>query len=59
MSLIGRNAFGLFEDNSKLIDSFFSSFRKFDLDGNGTIDKHELKTALTSFGKWGISSLIY
>ena len=27
-----------------------SSSRKFDLDGSGTIDKHELKTALTSFG---------
>ena len=26
-------------------------FRRFDLDGNGTIDKHELKTALSSFGK--------
>jgi hypothetical protein len=24
--------------------------RKFDLDGSGTIDKHELKTALSSFG---------
>jgi len=26
--------------------------RKFDLDGSGTIDKHELKTALSSFGKF-------
>ncbi|CAF4396921.1 unnamed protein product, partial [Adineta steineri] len=25
-------------------------FRKYDLDGSGTIDKHELKTALSSFG---------
>ncbi|CAF4983960.1 unnamed protein product, partial [Rotaria socialis] len=24
--------------------------RKYDLDGNGSIDKHELKTALSSFG---------
>jgi len=24
--------------------------RKFDLDGSGAIDKHELKTALSSFG---------
>ncbi len=26
--------------------------RKFDLDGSGTIDKHELKTALSSFGSF-------
>jgi len=26
------------------------NFRRFDLDGSGTIDKHELKTALSSFG---------
>lgn len=28
----------------------FVFFRQFDLDGSGTIDKHELKTALSSFG---------
>lgn len=28
--------------------------RKFDLDGSGTIDKHELKTALSSFGMFSI-----
>ena len=25
-------------------------YRQFDLDGSGAIDKHELKTALSSFG---------
>ena len=30
--------------------------RKFDLDGSGTIDKHELKTALSSFGMFSVYS---
>ena len=47
---IGKNAFGLliFDiRNSK----YKFIFRRFDLDGSGTIDQHELKTALRSFGK--------
>jgi len=34
----------------KYVSDWEKCFRRFDLDGNGSIDKHELKTALSSFG---------
>jgi Ca2+-binding EF-hand superfamily protein len=50
MYRIGKNVSGLFVFfETKNYSKIFHS-RKFDLDGSGTIDKHELKTALSSFG---------
>jgi Ca2+-binding EF-hand superfamily protein len=37
---------------------FFCYCRTFDLDGSGAIDKHELKTALGSFGKFSINLIL-
>jgi Ca2+-binding EF-hand superfamily protein len=53
MYLIGKNVLGSFfrQNKQNILMVFFC--RKFDLDGSGTIDKHELKTALSSFGKFG------
>jgi len=58
-----RTMIGMFDqDNSSTIDfkefralwryvtDWEKCFRRYDLDGSGTIDKHELKTALSSFG---------
>lgn len=44
-----------FVQREKLFISSIFPSRKFDLDGSGTIDKHELKTALASFGKYSIA----
>ncbi|CAF2555105.1 unnamed protein product [Rotaria sp. Silwood2] len=38
-----------FRDLWKYVTDWERCFRKYDLDGSGTIDKHELKTALSSF----------
>ncbi|UJR28832.1 hypothetical protein I4U23_010056 [Adineta vaga] len=34
----------------KYVSDWEKCFRQFDLDGSGSIDRHELKTALSSFG---------
>ncbi|CAF0896944.1 unnamed protein product [Rotaria sp. Silwood1] len=39
-----------FRDLWRYVSDWERCFRKYDLDGSGTIDKHELKTALSSFG---------
>ncbi|CAF0762399.1 unnamed protein product [Adineta steineri] len=39
-----------FRDLWKYVSDWEKCFKKFDLDGSGSIDKHELKTALSSFG---------
>lgn len=43
-----------FWQNKQNIANLIIYCRKFDLDGSGAIDKHELKTALSSFGKFSI-----
>jgi Ca2+-binding EF-hand superfamily protein len=54
MYLIGKNVLGLFfyQNKQNITENLMFYCRKFDLDGSGTIDKHELKTALSSFGKF-------
>ena len=54
-SPIGNNVSG--RENKNLFYVFIENvssivFRRYDLDGSGTIDKYELKTALSSFGEF-------
>lgn len=46
----GQISFEDFGDLWKYINDWVNSFRSFDKDSSGNIDKNELKTALNSFG---------
>ena len=46
----GQITFNEFQQLWKHITDWQNTFRAYDRDGSGAIDRNELKTALTSFG---------